>query len=219
MHIDLRSHSLFIVMAILIGSGVVAYVLYTQNTRHLEADQVTIQRAISSERNIYGSSKAAVTIVEFSDYQCPYCSRLHPTLGEIVDESEGTIAWEYRHLPLSIHPLAMPAAVLAECLAKEKGNKAFWEFTDMVFANQTGLSEDFLDTTAIELGLSQADVIECESDPGIKAQIISDMTASETLGGSGTPFSVIVYPDNTYKTVSGAVPKEAWIELLSSYVE
>ena len=76
-------------------------------------------------------SKAAVTIVEYSDYECPYCARFHPTLEQIVSESSGSVAWVYRHWP--IHQNSMAKLVAAECVAQLKGNDAFWKYTDLLF--------------------------------------------------------------------------------------
>ncbi|MCA9351575.1 DsbA family protein [Patescibacteria group bacterium] len=86
-----------------------------------------------------GSDDPQITIIEYSDLQCPFCSQVHPTLSRIVDENPN-VAWVYRHLPLSsIHPQAMPAAVASECVATNEGNDAFWEFADTVFENQDQL--------------------------------------------------------------------------------
>lgn len=57
-------------------------------------------KLIASDRNLYGSPRADITIVEFSDVECPFCARVHPTIERLVDESDGQINWEYRHLPL-----------------------------------------------------------------------------------------------------------------------
>lgn len=86
-----------------------------------------------------GNETAPIQIIEYSDLQCPYCSRIHPTLQQIIANNDNVV-WVYRHLPLeSIHPQAMPAALAAECVAKEEGNDAFWSFADTIFENQDQL--------------------------------------------------------------------------------
>ena len=86
---------------------------------------------ITKNDHIYGNSKAPVVIVEYSDFECPYCKAFHSTLKKIIDESNGDIAWVYRHFPLHTHSFEELAA--AECVAKLKGNDAFWKYGDLLF--------------------------------------------------------------------------------------
>lgn len=81
--------------------------------------------------HIWGKSNAEVFVIEYSDLECPYCKKIHSTLKEIVDESNGSIAWIYRHWV--VHPNALPKAGASECVAKIKGNDAFWKYTELVF--------------------------------------------------------------------------------------
>lgn len=79
-------------------------------------------------------TKAQVVIIEYSDFECPFCARFHPTLEKIVAESNGNIAWVYRQFPLTqIHQHAMERAIASECVAKIKGNDAFWKYADLLF--------------------------------------------------------------------------------------
>jgi protein-disulfide isomerase len=74
-------------------------------------------RAPSADEHIIGSATAPIVLIEYSDYQCPYCQMIHQTLKQIVGESNGEIAWVYRHFPLyTIHPQAIPAAIASECI-------------------------------------------------------------------------------------------------------
>lgn len=77
-----------------------------------------------------GSKNAKIAIIEYSDYECPFCHRVHPTIQSLVDKYDGDVVWIYRHFPLGFHPEALPLAIGAECVAKLKGNDAFWKFTD-----------------------------------------------------------------------------------------
>lgn len=81
--------------------------------------------------HIFGNANAPVKIIEYSDYECPYCKIFHPTLTKIVTESNGNVSWVYRHWP--IHQGSFEKLVAAECVAKIKGNDAFWEYTDLIF--------------------------------------------------------------------------------------
>tara|TARA_B100001179_G_C18513536_1_gene369634 strand:- start:114 stop:884 length:771 start_codon:yes stop_codon:yes gene_type:complete len=88
-----------------------------------------------------GAENASIQIIEYSDLECPFCSRIHPTLEQVVANNDNVV-WAYRHLPLdSIHPQAMPAAIASECVAREEGNEAFGTFIDTIFENQDKLSK------------------------------------------------------------------------------
>lgn len=82
-----------------------------------------------------GSNNPNITIIEYSDFECPFCSRVHGTLDQVV-KNNNDITWVYRHLPLSFHPQAMPSAIISECIADQAGNEAFWEFSDIIFEDQ-----------------------------------------------------------------------------------
>lgn len=176
-------------------------------------ERVTNERQIpvvnprrEEHRNIKGDEDAAVTIVEFSDFECPFCARVHPTLEAIVEEFDGDVNWEYRHLPLVSHPNARDAAIAAECVADLAGNEAFWDFTTFLFANQRRLSEDLYLDGATNLGVAQTAFERCLSDEAVAARVLEDERTALTLGGGGTPFSVVVYEDGTIRTAPGALP-------------
>lgn len=87
---------------------------------------------LSEADHIKGSLDAQIKIVEYSDFDCPFCSRFHATMNTIVEKYDGSeVAWVYRHLPLEqLHPNAPAIAVASECVAKFGGNEAFWKFAD-----------------------------------------------------------------------------------------
>lgn len=84
--------------------------------------------------HIRGSKAAKIAIIEYSDYECPFCHAVHPTYQKLMSQYDGKVMWVYRHFPLSFHPEAMPLAVGAECANKLGGNDAYWEFSDKVMA-------------------------------------------------------------------------------------
>ena len=96
--------------------------------------QVGTVKAVSSEDHVRGAKNAKVTLIEYSDLECPFCKRFHPTVQQAMKDYEGKIAWVYRHFPLSFHPEAMPLAVGAECANELGGSDAYWAFSDKIMA-------------------------------------------------------------------------------------
>jgi protein-disulfide isomerase len=86
---------------------------------------------VDANDHILGDKNAPITIIEYSDYECPYCKAFHATLNQIVTESAGGVSWVYRHWP--IHQGSLAKLVAAECIAKIKGNDAFWKYSDLLF--------------------------------------------------------------------------------------
>jgi protein-disulfide isomerase len=168
-------------------------------------------------RHLYGNENAAITIVEFSDFECPFCARLSPTLKKIVDESNGTVNWEYRHLPLPMHQNAFPAAIASECVASLAGTEAFWKYADALLNNIGKANAVFLKAEATKLGVNASAYDSCITDPKTKALVDGDVAAVSAFGQQGTPFSIVVNnSDKSGRPVSGAVPYEQWKVVLES---
>ena len=94
---------------------------------------------VDSDDHIIGNPNAKIVLVEYSDFECPFCQRFHPTMQQIMEEYGDDVAWVYRHFPLSFHPNARPAAITSECVAKLGGNNAFWKFADEAFNQNSQL--------------------------------------------------------------------------------
>ncbi len=86
---------------------------------------------ITAEDHIIGSTDAPIVIIEYSDLECPFCKRFGGVMKQLVEESNGQVAWVYRHWV--VHQTALPKTAAAECVAKLKGNEAFWKYVDLVF--------------------------------------------------------------------------------------
>lgn len=217
------NQTLILAASILLGFGLIAGAIFFSGTGIPSTAAVpglvqteSPKRENSDLRRVYGNPEAEVTIVEFSDYECPFCSRLHPTLKRVVDESEGAVNWEYRHLPLSIHATAEPAAIAAECVGDLAGNDVFWTYSAVLLANQQGMTASFLETTAVELGVTAQEFQSCINSPEIAGRVQDDVQSALALGGSGTPFNVVEFADGTTKVASGALPYESWAQVLGS---
>ncbi len=149
---------------------------------------------------------APLVLVEYSDFQCPYCQMIYPTLQKIVSESNGQIAWVMRNYPLtSIHPQARPGALAAECVAEQLGNDGFWKFADTVFANQAKLSPAYYIEVAKGLGVNEATFNSCVATEKYAAKIDAESADAEASGGNGTPFTIVA-GHGTQVPVSGALP-------------
>jgi protein-disulfide isomerase len=177
-------------------------------------------RAPSTSDHIVGSPSAPIVLIEYADFQCPFCSLIYPSLKNIVDNSNGQIAWVYREFPLtSIHPQAGPAASAAECIAAQLGNKGFWEYADAVFNNQSLLTPQYSAQLATQFGADPQKFASCVSANTYQSTIETDTAEAEQNGGQGTPFT-IVYNTKTHKgaPISGALP-QAQIEAVIQSVE
>ncbi len=99
----------------------------------LPQEQASQLPSVSEQDHVKGERGAKVKLIEYSDYECPFCVRFHPTAQQVLDEYGNDLAWVYRHFPLDqIHPRARPAAEASECVAELGGEEAFWDFTDEV---------------------------------------------------------------------------------------
>jgi predicted DsbA family dithiol-disulfide isomerase len=149
-----------------------------------------------------GPQDAPVTIVEFSDFECPYCSRVLPTLEQVVANYEDSVRVVFRQFPLnSIHARAQKAAEASLC-ADDQGK--FWEMHDAMFARQKELAVPNLKEMAAELSLDAEDFASCLDGSKYAEQVAADLEAGQAAGVSGTPAMFI-----NGRFVNGAVPYEA----------
>jgi protein-disulfide isomerase len=158
------------------------------------------RKCVPFEGKARGSSKAQVTIVAFSDFQCPFCSRVLPTLDKLVKDYPDKIRIFFRHNPLPFHsdaPLAAQAAVAAEAQGK------FWEMHDKLFANQQNLKRPDLEKYAKEIGLDVEKFKKDIDSPATKKRVDDDTELGKKLGVQGTPNFFI-----NGRPVRGAVPYE-----------
>ncbi len=132
-----------------------------------------------------GPADARVTIVEFSDYQCPFCRRAEPTLQQVLSRYEGKVRFVFRHFPLDrIHPLARGASEAAAC-ADQQGK--FWEYHEQLFAENAQLDRAGLDALATKTGLDGAAFKLCMDERKTQSLVENDVKAGSAAGVSGTP--------------------------------
>lgn len=175
------------------------------------ADQLAQVPAVAADEPVRGAANAKITLIEYSDYECPFCGRFHPTMQQIMEDYDGEVNWVYRHYPLSFHPNAQKAAEASECILEEKGNEAFWVYSDAIFETTISLGSltpDAIDEAAEAAGVNMTTFGEC-LDSGKMAQKVSDqMTSASQVGVSGTPGTFIVTEDGAQEFISGAYPLE-----------
>lgn len=133
---------------------------------------------------VRGPPGAVVTVVEFSDFECPYCGTAEATLRELVSKYPLEVRLAYRDFPLDFHPRAEPAAEASRCaLAQGK----YWQYHDLLFANQQHLEDSDLSKFAAQLGMDQRQFDECVARKTYQPNVQRDVEDGEKLGATGTP--------------------------------
>ena len=180
-------------------------------------------RPVTSEDHIKGNLDAPIKIVEYSDFECPFCKRFHDTMNEVMDKygDSGEVAWVFRQFPLEqLHPVkAQAVAVASECAAEQGGNDTFWKFTDGYFDvtltnNRTDI-ETVIPQLVKEAGLDQTAFQTCFESRKYDDHIAADIANAVETGGRGTPWSVMIGPDGTTYPINGAQPLAAVEQLIS----
>ena len=146
-------------------------------------------------------------LIEYSDYECPFCKRFHPTVRTLVDGGE--VTWIYRHLPLPFHETADEGARIAECVRIHEGDRAFWTYTDAVFDSETPDLELYR-SLGSDAGLSPSQIDAC-LETGSDADAVVRMHAADAqlFGINGTPGSFVVDPKTgDFRRIPGAFPLE-----------
>lgn len=155
---------------------------------------------------VRGDKDADVTIVTFSDVDCPFCTKFHTTMNQVLEDYDGDINWVYRHFPLtSLHPEAFKKAEAAECVGEQGGNDKFWAFMDKLFDGDETLSG--VADIASSVGVDKAKFQDCLDSGKYTSKVQSQSQEAQKAGGRGTPYSVII--KGSQKTpINGALPYE-----------
>lgn len=163
--------------------------------------------AVKSSDYIRGNKDAPVTVIEYSDLECPFCKSFHPTMLRIMNEYQGKVKWIYRHFPLSFHVNAQKEAEAAECVGKLGGAEAYWNYIDKIFerttSNGTGFALTDLYPLAKEVGVSESRFRTCLDQGEMTSKVQADLQEGAGYGVQGTPTSFV-----NGMPVEGAVPYE-----------
>lgn len=161
------------------------------------------EKQVNGTDAVYGDPAAEISIVEFADYDCPYCKRFHDTPKDVVDASGGRVNWVWKDFP--VHPSARPLHVATECV-RQQDNKAFWVATKLVFNNDgsRGLNPKKLGEM---LPIDQDEYAACLSNQEAKQLVQEDYNFGQEAGVTGTPATYIVHNrTNQVMELRGAVP-------------
>jgi protein-disulfide isomerase len=190
------------------------------NTKNNNAGTETKARPVSSSDHILGNINAKIIIVEYSDLECPYCQIFHRTMHKVVENSNGDVAWVFRHYPIpELHPKAPHEAEATECAWEQGGNDAFWKYTDRVFEitpsnNKLEVAE--LSKIAEYVGLNVPSFNTCLNSGKFKEKVTADIEDGIKAGVNGTPSSFILQEGKVIETIPGAQSYETIMQRLDT---
>jgi len=188
----------------------VAYQAFVDQLKAKTPVRITLepprQKVATTDSPAQGPSNAPIEVVEFSDFQCPYCYRATPVVKQVLSTYGNKIRFVYRNYPLPSHPNAHPAAEAAQC-ANEQGQ--FWAYHDRLFADQSKLSDADLKASAAALGLDATKFNSCFDSHKYKARVDADTQAGNEVGVNGTPAFFI-----NGRMLSGAQPFEEFKKVI-----
>ncbi|HWA77246.1 MAG TPA: thioredoxin domain-containing protein [Polyangiaceae bacterium] len=156
-----------------------------------------------------GKADAPVTIVEISDFQCPFCSRVGPTIKQVEDTYKDQVRIVFKHNPLPFHNRARPAAEASATVFGLGGSQAFFKFHDLAFANQQNLTDENFEAWAVQSGVDKAKFKEAYAAKKFASKVDEDLALAQKIGANGTPAFRI-----NGVTVSGAQPFDKFKEVI-----
>lgn len=163
-----------------------------QAQERLAQEQAKNVDAPNDEDHILGDRDALISIIEYSDFECPFCKRFYPTPKQLVQDNDGLVNSVFRHFPLSFHdPLATTQAMASECAA-DQGK--FWEYHDQVFErtdSNMGMEVSELTTIARDLGLNMSTFTSCLDSEEHRDKVQEDIASGTAAGVTGTPGNII----------------------------
>lgn len=228
----MKRDSIAIPAAIVIAAALIAGAIYFNGSRPAQNDSanptaapanLTALRHADATDHVRGNPNAPIMLIEYSDFECPYCKLFHETLQKVMAEygPSGKIAWTYRHLPIKqLHPNAAKIAEASECVAQNGGD--FWKFADSVFGNReikesTNMSR--LSEYAVAAGANKAQFDSCLAN-GTYAEKITE-SIDEFIGVSGgkigTPHTFVVVGDQSYP-IEGAQPYDVVKKMVDNLI-
>jgi protein-disulfide isomerase len=225
---DSKSNKFIVPGAIIIAGLIIAGAIFYNKTprttpgnkpgqeqaANIAASPLDNLKPATNKDHILGNPDAPVTLVLFTDFECPFCKRFHITMKQIMEQygKTGKLKWVFRHLPLEqLHSKAKNEAIAAECAADLGGNEKFWQYVDRLFEitpGNDGLDPNELPKIAEYVGLNKARFTTCLNS-GKFDQLIKEQSENGMQSGAlGTPFSVVIGPTAEKSAIPGALPYE-----------
>jgi len=224
----MNRQSFAIPAAIVVAASLIAGAIYLSSKnaaptpKEAPEEQEIVMRPVDASDHIRGNPNAPILLVEYSDYDCPFCAQFHTTMQRIVDKygTTGDVAWVYRHFPITqLHPNAPGIAAASECVAELGGNDAFWTFSDLVFEEKpietrngqqhVGLTDvSRLPEFAERAGVDRTEFSRCTASGKYGDAIAASVAEAQASGGNGTPHTLIVAGNQVIGTIPGAFPFE-----------
>lgn len=169
-------------------------------------DPPRVNPVVEARNPAMGPADAPVVLIEYTDFQCPYCERAQATITAVRERYGDSVVHVFKNLPLPMHQQATLAAEAALCAG---GQGKFWEFHDWLFANKKNISNDTLVAEAEALSLDVAAFKECVDSRAYKQQVEDDAKEASTFGIRGTPGFVI-----NGRILTGAQPLDAFVSVI-----
>ena len=179
---------------------------------------------VTDKDHIKGNPNAPIMIVEYSDFECPFCKNFHETMNKIMNDygANGKVAWVYRQFPLEqLHPNAPRIAAASECVAELGGNDAFWKFADLIFEQRaTNAQTDMLKLPdyAVQAGVNKDTYTQCVNSNKYTEVIKSDIQAASDAGARGTPYSFLIVGGKQV-LINGAQPYATVKQMIESMLK
>ncbi len=178
---------------------------------------------VTEKDHIRGNPNAPIMIVEYSDFDCPFCKNFHGTMQKVMETygKDGQVAWVYRHFPLEqLHPNSPKVSAASECVANLGGNDAFWKFADALISDR-GTNEPTnitkLPEYASSAGVDKAKFTACYEAGTYNEKIQKDIEEALKTGARGTPYSIIIVGDQQ-AVINGAQPYTAVKTMLDNLI-
>lgn len=210
------STSVAIVLAGILISGAI---VYSRNTSSgaLEYGNGNLPiPEVTDDDFIFGDTSAKVTIIEYADFSCSFCAAYHPTMKKIAADFDGGVRWVFRHLPI----FNKPAAIASSCVGNILGDDKFFEYADILFANQKDLNQELMRLEAVSLGVLADEYDACINDVSLSDKISRDFSMARILAGiNATPHSILIDSKGKMYPFSGALSYEDVKSLVETVVK